>query len=96
MQLRGSQLQLRELHRIESQGGSEQDILQGTGISRPFLPRLQRQARKTAPATLEAMLREFRYADRSLKEGRGPLPAELLERLMVQSYEPREVLSGKP
>ena len=76
--------QLRVVHSTLAAGGDDQAVMQAAGIARPFLPRIKEQARANSQADLRSIIGELRRADGDLKSGRGPLAAELFERLAVR------------
>ncbi|MEM7165481.1 MAG: DNA polymerase III subunit delta [Planctomycetota bacterium] len=76
--------QLRVVHSTLDAGGDDQAVMQAAGIARPFLPRIKQQARANTPTDLRSIIGDLRRADGDLKSGRGPVAAELLERLAVR------------
>ncbi|MGE3165113.1 MAG: DNA polymerase III subunit delta [Planctomycetota bacterium] len=79
--------QLRTIHTALRERADDATLMRVGGIARPFLPRIKEQARATPPEALETLVRELRAADADLKLGRGPQPAELLERIVVRRYQ---------
>ncbi len=73
--------QLRAWHEEKRAGGGDEEIAKRIGIARPFIPRIQQQARAMPIPALERTIDRLIRADCDLKSGTGPTAEELLERI---------------
>lgn len=73
--------QLREVQVTLARGGSDDDLMTSAGVRKFLLARVKRQAARMDAARLERLFDLLDEADQSLKLGRGPNAAELLERV---------------
>ena len=77
--------QLRAWHEEKRAGGGDEEIAQRIGIARPFIPRIQQQARAMPVPAIERTIDRLIRADCDLKGGTGPSAEELFERIAAGS-----------
>ncbi|MAW76531.1 MAG: hypothetical protein CMJ95_03945 [Planctomycetes bacterium] len=75
--------ELRAVHSIVARGGGEREVLEESGVARPFLPRIRKQFRSCNQQRTQRIIETLIELDWQLKTGAGPKPEELIERALL-------------